>query len=102
MGPYIQSLSTASIARGATITLTINGVGLTGATALRFANATSGVINTTFTVSNISVSGDGTSLTATVTASSSATLGSHIIVVATPAGDSIGIDLGVNTINVVP
>ena len=102
MGPYIQSLSSASIARGATITLTVNGVGLTGASTLRFVTASSGAIDTAFVVSNVSVSGDGTSLTATVTANSTATLGSHIIVVATPAGDSIGIDLGVNIINVVP
>jgi len=102
MGPYIQGLSTASIARGTTITLTVNGVGLTGATTLRFVTAATGAIDTAFAVSNISVSGDGSSLTATVTANSTATLGSHIIVVATPAGDSIGVDLGVNTINVVP
>lgn len=102
MGPYIQSVSPVSIARGTTITLTINGVGLTGASALRFVTTASGAIDNAFVVSNITVNGDGTSLTATVTANSTATLGSHIIVVATPAGDSIGVDFGVNTFNIVP
>ena len=102
MGPYIQSLSTASVTRGTTITLTINGVGLTGAGALRLVTAASGAIDNAFVISNITVNGDGTSLTATVTVNSTATLGNHIVVVATPAGDSIGIDLGVNTFNVVP
>lgn len=102
MGPYIQSLSPASVNRGATITLTINGTGLNGASALRFIVASSGTINNTFVVSNITINGDGTSLTATVTVSSGATLGTHIVVVATPAGDSIGVDLAVNTLNVVP
>lgn len=102
MGPYIQSLSPANLTRGATITLTINGVGFTDASALRFVTATSGVIDNAFVVSNITVNGDGTSFTATVTVNSTATLGSHILVVATPAGDSIGINLGVNTINIVP
>lgn len=102
MGPYIQSLSPASVNRGATITLTINGTGLNGASALRFIVASSGAINNTFVVSNITVSGDGTSLTATLTISPTATLGSHIVVVATPVGDSIGVDLAVNTLNVVP
>jgi hypothetical protein len=102
MGPYIQSLSPAIVTRGTTITLTINGVGLTGTSALRFVTATSGAIDNAFVVSNITVNGDGTSLTAAITVNSTATLGNHIVVVATPAGDSIGIDLGVNTFNVVP
>jgi YD repeat-containing protein len=102
MGPYIQSLSPTSVNRGTTITLTINGAGLAGASALRFVVAGTGAINSTFVVTNITVSGDGTSLTATLTVSPTATLGSHIVVVATPVGDSIGVDLGVNTLNVVP
>lgn len=102
MGPYIQSLSPANVTRGTTITLTINGVGLTGTSTLRFVTAASGAIDNAFVISNITVNGDGTSLTATVTVNSTATLGNHIVVVATPAGDSIGIDLGVNTFNVVP
>jgi YD repeat-containing protein len=102
MGPYIQSLSPATLTRGTTITLTINGVGLNGTSALRFVTAATGAIDSAFVVSNITVNGDGTSLTATVTVNSNATLGNHVVVVATPAGDSIGIDLGVNTFNVVP
>lgn len=98
-GPYIQSISPGNFNRNTSTSVTINGNGLTGATALRFVNA-SGTIDTTITVTNINVSADGTSLTATLTVSSSSAVGSRVVVVATPNGDSIGIDLVVNKINV--
>lgn len=98
-GPYIQSISPGNITRGVATSVTINGVGLTGATALRFVNA-SGTIDTSITVSNISVSPDGSSLTATLTASAGLAVGSRLVIIATPNGDSIGVDVGVNKINV--
>lgn len=102
MGPYIQSVSPVSITRATSITLTINGVGLTGATALRFVTTATGAIDSNIVASNITVSSDGTSISATITINASATLGSHVIVAATPAGDSIVVDLGNNILNVVP
>ena len=99
-GPYIQSLSPGSITRGTTITLTINGAGLSGATTLRFITA-SGTNDTSITVSNIVVSADGSSLTATVTVSGSAALGSRIVFISTPNGDSVTVDLGTNTVSIV-
>lgn len=98
-GPYIQSLTPGSITRGTTVTLTVNGVGLSGTTALRFINA-SGTTDTTIIVSNIVVSGDGSSLTATVTVPAGAALGSRTVFISTPNGDSITVNLGVNIINV--
>ncbi len=98
-GPYIQSISPGSFNRNTSTSVTINGVGLTGATALRFITA-SGSIDTSITVSNISVSPDGTSLTATITVSSTSALGSRFVIIATPNGDSIGVDVVVNRINV--
>lgn len=98
-GPYIQSISPGSFTRGTATSVTITGVGLTGATALRFINA-SGVIDTTITVSNISVSADGSSLTATITVPAGSALGSRVVVIATPNGDSISVDLVVNRINI--
>ena len=98
-GPYIQSLTPGNITRGTTVTLTVNGVGLSGTTALRFINA-SGNTDTSITVSNIVVSGDGSSLTVTVTVASGAALGSRTVFIATPNGDSITVNLGVNIINV--
>lgn len=97
MGPYIQSIAPANVSRGTTVTLTISGLGLTGATTLRFITA-DGAIDTALTVSNISVSGDGNSLTVEVTVSAGAALGNRRVVIATPNGDSVGVDLGVNRI----
>jgi YD repeat-containing protein len=98
-GPYIQNLAPGNITRGTTVTLTVNGIGLTGTTTLRFITA-SGATDTTVTVSNIVVSGDGSSLTATVTVSAGSTLGSRTVFISTPNGDSITVNLGVNIINV--
>jgi hypothetical protein len=98
-GPYIQSLSPGNITRGTTVTLTVNGIGLTGATALRFITA-SGPTDTSITVSNLVVSADGSSLTATVTISAGSALGSRTVFISTPNGDSITVNLGVNIINV--
>jgi YD repeat-containing protein len=98
-GPYIQSLSPGNITRGTNVTLTVNGVGLSGATVLRFITA-SGTTDTNITVSNIVVSGDGSSLTATVTVAAGAALGSRTVFISTPNGDSITVNLGVNIINV--
>jgi hypothetical protein len=98
-GPFIQSLTPTNITRGTAVTLTINGVGLSGATVLRFITS-SGTTDTTITVSNIVVSGDGLSLTATVAVSASSALGSRTVFISTPDGDSITVNLGINLINV--
>jgi YD repeat-containing protein len=98
-GPHIQNLSPASVTRGTAVTLTVNGVGLSGATAIRFITA-SGTNDTTITVSNILVNSDGTSLTATVTVSGSSALGNRVVFIATPNGDTVTVDLGINRINI--
>jgi hypothetical protein len=98
-GPYIQSISPGSFTRNTATSVTITGAGLTGATALRFITA-SGTIDTSITVSNINVSADGSSLTATIAVSSGSAVGSRVVVIATPNGDSIGVDLVVNRINI--
>lgn len=99
IGPYIQDITPFTLAPGTTVNLTITGVGLTGATTLRFITA-SGSIDTGFSVSNLRVSADGAVLTAAVTASTTAASGIRTVVVATPNGDSVSIDLGINRINV--
>ena len=100
IGPHIQGKTPASLTRGTTTTVTITGVGLGGATALRFINAASGAVNTSIAASNITASQDGSSLTVTITVSTGSALGSHVIVISTPNGDSVVVDLGTNTINV--
>jgi YD repeat-containing protein len=99
IGPYIQVITPNSLTRGATTTVTVNGVGLGGATVLRFINA-SGSPDSSLAASNITVNADGTSLTATITVSGSAPLGSRIVIISTPNGDSMIVDLGTNKINV--
>jgi YD repeat-containing protein len=101
MGPYIQSIAPSNLTRGSSVTVTINGTGLSGATTFRFINA-SGANDTGITVSNIVVNADGTSLTATLTVSAGAALGTRVVVIPTPNGDSVRVDLGTNTISVVP
>jgi YD repeat-containing protein len=98
-GPYIQSLTPGNITRGTIVSLTVNGVGLSGTTALRFIT-TAGTTDSSITVSNIVISADGSSLTATVTVSAGAALGIRTVFISTPNGDSITVNLGVNIINV--
>ena len=100
-GPYITSISPASVSRGATVTVTFSGVNLFGATNLRFINSSGTLDTTSIIVSNLSVSADGTALTATLTISSGAALGSRVVVVATPNGDSMFINVGANVIQIV-
>ena len=98
-GPHIDNLSPGAIARGTSVTLTVNGIGLSGATSIRFITA-SGSTDTSITVSNIVVNGDGTSLTATVTVNGSSAVGSRVVFVATPNGDTTTVNLGNNKIDV--
>jgi YD repeat-containing protein len=100
-GPYIASVAPASVSRGATVSVTFTGVNLFGATNLRFINAGSGALDTAIVATNLSVSADGTTLTATLAVASGAALGNRIVVVATPSGDSMIIDTGTNVIQVV-
>jgi YD repeat-containing protein len=98
-GPYIQSLSPGNITRGTSVTLTVNGVALFGATDLRFITS-GGTTDTTITVSNIVAGGDGSSLTATVTVAAGSALGSRTVFISTPNGDTLTVNLGINIINV--
>ena len=99
-GPYVTSLAPASAARNSTVTLTISGANLSGASALQFVNNSSGSLATGLTVTNISVSPDGTTLTATLTVASNASTGQFILVVVTPAGDSLTTAAGGNLIQI--
>lgn len=98
-GPVIDGISPARVTRGTSVTLTVTGRNLHGATALRFIRA-DGVIDTALTVANISVNAEGTALTLTLTTGGSAALGRRVVVVAAPGGDTMTVDLGTNTIEV--
>ena len=98
-GPHIQSISPGSITRGTSVTLTVNGIGFSGATAIRFITE-SGANDTNITVSNIVVNEDGTSLTATLTVSGSSAPGNRVVFISTPNGDTVTVDLAINRINI--
>ena len=99
-GPYIAVISPKNVSRGATVTVTFTGVNLFGATNLRFINS-SGTLDTSIVATNLSVSADGTTLTATLGVASGAALGPRIVVVTTPTGDTMSVDTGTNIVQIV-
>lgn len=104
--PLLATTTPATIARGASnISLTISGVNLHGAAALRFINA-AGAADANLTAANLIVSTDGRTLTATLSVNAAAAPGRRLVVVTTPGGHSqvyqIGSNPGQNTIEVIP
>jgi YD repeat-containing protein len=98
-GPVITGVASNQLARGGTITLTLSGSNLDGATALRFINA-NGTLDMTITVSNLNVNASGDRLTATVTVSAGAALGQRIVMVEAAAGTSLTANAGANVVQV--
>jgi uncharacterized protein (TIGR03437 family) len=99
--PAVQSIAPASSKSNATVTLTITGSNLAGATGAVFTlsrgNGDQGdngnhknKTDDAFTVSNIAVNAAGTQLTATVKIATGAQMGPHIVRVITPNGESSG------------
>ncbi len=101
--PQIKSISPFSSAAGTSLTLTIGGKNLTGASSITFVDQASissasnwlgkgaeGVVtaDAAFTVSNIQVNADGSQLTATVAIAANAAHGIRIVRVSTPNGNS--------------
>jgi YD repeat-containing protein len=98
-GPSISSISPGSIARGTTVTVTINGANLAGASALRFINS-SGAVDVAISASNLTVNADGTQLTAMATVSSGAAAGTRVVVVTAASGTTYAATAGSNTITI--
>jgi YD repeat-containing protein len=96
--PAITAVSPKTLARGATVSLTITGTSLTGVNALRFFKM-DGTLDTAITVTNLSVA-SATMLTATVSVSGTAATGRKLIVVATPTLPSIPLDTASTTLEV--
>jgi YD repeat-containing protein len=101
-GPSVQAITPAQAQRGAAVNITINGLNLTGTTAVSVINVANNAIDTNTTASNISVNGAGTSLTATLTINGAASLGRRIVFVTTSGLTSQLTDTGANTIEVIP
>ena len=111
--PAVQSLSPASAKANTTITLTITGTGLTGASGVVFTlsrgNGDQGdngddknKTDSAFTVTGIAVNSAGTQLTATVKIGPNPQNGAHIVRVVTPNGESSGKVGTGNIFNVTP
>ncbi len=98
-GPTITAVSPTTATKGASVNLTISGVNLSGANALQFINS-DGSIEANFSVTNITVNANGSSLTATLTVNNNAVAGRRFIVVVTPTLRSGGFDTGTNFITV--
>jgi hypothetical protein len=99
--PAVQSIAPLSSKAGLTLTLTITGTNLDGASSIVFdlsrGNGDQGdngndknKMDDAFTVTNIAVNSAGTQLTATVKIASGAQTGPHIVRVVTPNGESSG------------
>lgn len=99
-GPVLTSLTPGAVSRGAGVTLTFGGAGLTGATGVNFFNLSNGAHESGITVTNINVNAQGTSLTATVTATAGVTPGRYAVVITTPAGSTVRNDAGSNVLQV--
>lgn len=99
-GPAISAITPAQISRGATVTLTITGANLGGTSSLTFVN-TDNNIDTNIVTTGITVNAGGTSLTAIVTVNGNVLLGRQLVIVTTPAGQSLMVDAGVNAIEIV-
>jgi YD repeat-containing protein len=100
-GPVITGVSPASIAKGASVTVTLSGANLSGANLIRFANE-DGTLESNISASNVSVNADGTSLTATVSVNASTTTGNRIVLVTATAGVSLRVNTGTNMLQIVP
>jgi YD repeat-containing protein len=99
-GPVLTSLNPVTMSRGSTLSLTVNGVALSGATVVKFFNLSNGNPENGITVSNLSVNGQGTSLTATITVAAGVAVGRYVVVVTTPAGSTVRNDAGTNTVQI--
>jgi len=111
--PAVQSIAPASSKAPATVTLTITGTNLSGATAVVFTfsrgNGDPGdngpdknKTDEAFTVGNIAVNAAGTQLTTTVKIAAGAQTGPHIVRIITPNGESSGIVGNGNIFTVLP
>jgi hypothetical protein len=95
-GPVIAVIAPGSLTRGASMTVTITGQNLGGATAVSFITA-NGSVERNISVSNIAVSADGTTLTFTAVVSTGATAGTDVVYVTTPNGRSQTQSTGTST-----
>jgi YD repeat-containing protein len=86
IAPVILSLTPSAAGQGETVRLLVTGVGFEGATRLELATANGP--DTALSVSDLTISGDGTEATADVAVAVDAAPGPRIVRIITPAGSS--------------
>jgi hypothetical protein len=101
-GPAVTGISPATLSQGTTQTLTVTGANLEGATEIKFFDVADGAVITDLSATDINVNPGGTSLTANITVNGGATLGRRVVVVFTLNGITATVQLGANTLEVVP
>jgi hypothetical protein len=92
--PVITTVSPATAVRGTSLTVTLGGAGLTGATAVTFER--NGSADSTLTATDLVVGGNGTQATVTVTIAGGAAAGGRIVRIVTPGGTSTAGGVGGN------
>lgn len=100
-GPSLTSLSSSILAKGATVTLTIKGVNLTGVARIEVITP-DGAVDSGITVSEINVNSTGTTLKAKVSVKRDAGTGRRVIRVLTAEENSQVSSASSNTIEIIP
>lgn len=88
VGPYISSISPKTNIQGSNFTMTITGIGFSGASAVDF--YLNGAVDPNITAFNIQVNPEGTQITADVFVSPAATIGIRFVRVTALSGTSQG------------
>jgi YD repeat-containing protein len=99
-GPVVSSVSPNQRSRGTSSTITVTGMNFQSASGVQF--TLSGALDNNLSVSNFVVSGDGSSITFTLTISVNASLGQRVLIITTPQGHSPTIGSVSNMLEVIP
>lgn len=98
-GPAISSIEPNRLARGTTVGVTLRGVNLQGVTALRLVDG-NGAVDSSMTVSGVTVDDSGATVTAVVNVLTTAPAGTRLLVLTASAGTSPPGRSAFNTIEV--
>lgn len=98
-GPVIAAISPASLSRGSVATVTLTGANLNGTSAVFFLTS-SNSLAANITISNITASVDGSTVTFTATVGSAAATGSDLVYVSGTNGTSQNVNIGTNIVQI--
>jgi YD repeat-containing protein len=98
--PVISAMSPSAAARGSNFNITVTGANFTGAMDLSFLGASTP--DAAISVANISIDALGTTLTASVSISATATAGTRTVRIDRPEGNSTAGNTGANVFNITP